>query len=161
MGADKALVEVAGTAMARRVAGALAAAGCTPVWCQGGDAAALGALGLVVRADHRPGQGPAAAITDVARWLATADADAGAVVAACDLPGLTAAAVAALVGRPRPAALGVDGRPALVVWLPPGAVSAVAASRATRYTDLLAEISTELVPIDPAVVRNVNSPDQL
>src|SRR5690606_32897540 len=48
MGTDKALLEVDGRPLARRLAEVLAAAGCDPVWCQGGDEPALRALGLDV-----------------------------------------------------------------------------------------------------------------
>lgn len=61
MGADKATVEIGGVAMARRVADALDRAGATSVCAVGGDAALLGASGLHVHADRRPGAGPLAA----------------------------------------------------------------------------------------------------
>jgi len=61
MGRDKALLEVAGVAMARRVADALLVAGATEVLAVGGDATALRALGLDARADDRPGAGPLSA----------------------------------------------------------------------------------------------------
>ncbi len=64
MGADKALVEVDGVAMAARVASALAAGGCDPVVCQGGDPTLLAALGMTVLADTHPGGGPVAGILD-------------------------------------------------------------------------------------------------
>lgn len=58
MGRDKALVEVDGTAMARRVADALAAAGASRVVAVGGDAPELGRLGLSATPDRWPGEGP-------------------------------------------------------------------------------------------------------
>jgi molybdopterin-guanine dinucleotide biosynthesis protein A len=100
MGRDKALVEVDGTPMARRVADALGAAGARTVVAVGGDEARLGALGLAVVADEHPGEGPLAA---VATALRAADDDIVLVVA-CDLlhPSVDAmsAVVAALVAAP-------------------------------------------------------------
>lgn len=61
MGTDKALLEVAGEAMARRVADALWAAGATEVLAIGGDGASLRALGLSTRPDGHAGAGPLAA----------------------------------------------------------------------------------------------------
>ncbi|HWL44689.1 MAG TPA: NTP transferase domain-containing protein [Ilumatobacter sp.] len=95
MGRDKALVEVDGVAMAARVAAALVDAGCNPVWCQGGDAMALAATGLAVHADSAPGQGPVPAILDALAALPSGAS--GLVVAACDLPDLTADAVRLLL----------------------------------------------------------------
>ena len=64
MGEDKALIAFDGVALAARVRDALAAAGCDPVVCQGGDAEGLARLGLRVVADTRPGSGPLPAILD-------------------------------------------------------------------------------------------------
>ena len=58
MGRDKALLLVEGVPMAQRVAEALRAAGATEVLAIGGDAPALTALGLHLRPDDRPGDGP-------------------------------------------------------------------------------------------------------
>ncbi|HEY1118785.1 MAG TPA: NTP transferase domain-containing protein [Acidimicrobiales bacterium] len=58
MGRDKALVAVDGMAMAARVAEALATAGAERVLAIGGDAEELGRLGLDVRPDRWPGEGP-------------------------------------------------------------------------------------------------------
>jgi molybdopterin-guanine dinucleotide biosynthesis protein A len=58
MGRDKALLTVDGVGMAVRVARVLAEAGAAEVRCIGGDADALGALGLTVVADEHPGEGP-------------------------------------------------------------------------------------------------------
>jgi molybdopterin-guanine dinucleotide biosynthesis protein A len=58
MGRDKALVEVDGESMAVRVTRAVRDAGAVDVFCVGGDAHALRALGLVVMDDDHPGAGP-------------------------------------------------------------------------------------------------------
>lgn len=81
MGRDKALVVVDGRALARRVADALAAAGATSVTAVGGDASALGALGLAVRPDEWPGEGPLGGLVTA---LDTVGEDI-AVVLGCDL----------------------------------------------------------------------------
>jgi molybdopterin-guanine dinucleotide biosynthesis protein A len=100
MGRDKALVEVDGVAMARRVADALLAAGARSVVAQGGDAPALTALALVVRADRRSGDGPLPATIQA---LEDARHDI-VVVLSCDLlapsPDAVAALVEALTGAP-------------------------------------------------------------
>ena len=58
MGRDKALVEVDGDPLVRRVADALERAGATRVFVVGGDRPAIEALGLEVIADRFPGEGP-------------------------------------------------------------------------------------------------------
>jgi molybdopterin-guanine dinucleotide biosynthesis protein A len=168
MGTDKALVAVEGVALAARVAEALVAAGCDPVWCQGGDADALGGLGLTVQPDMHPGEGPLAA---VAAALAHAgDAD-GVLVAACDLPGLTAAAVAGLLDHVRtharvdgPVALALAGRAQLVAWWPQATaqpLSDLLASGVRTYRAALDRLGATLLDTDPAVLINVNTPDDL
>jgi len=83
MGRDKALVEVDGTAMARRVADALRAAGADRVLAIGGDGPALAGRGLRVEPDRWPGEGPLGGlITALADAHRSADV---AVVLACDL----------------------------------------------------------------------------
>ena len=80
MGVDKALLDLDGSAMARRVADALRSAGATQIFAVGGAASRLGALGLDVVADQWPGEGPLGAII-------TALSHAGyerAVILACD-----------------------------------------------------------------------------
>ncbi|MEO6317819.1 MAG: NTP transferase domain-containing protein [Acidimicrobiales bacterium] len=81
MGRDKAQILVKGVAMARRVSDALNAAGASEVWAVGGDAHALGRLGLGVVPDDRPGGGPLPATLTA---LSHAEADV-VVVLACDL----------------------------------------------------------------------------
>lgn len=95
MGTDKALVEVDGRAMARRVADALAAAGAHPVVAVGGDGAALAGVGLEVVPDLAPGAGPLGGIVTA---LEAAAADV-VFVASCDLVAPSAEAVAATVAR--------------------------------------------------------------
>lgn len=100
MGRDKALLEVAGTPMAARVAAALRAAGATGVFAVGGDADALEAAGLTVRPDAWPGAGPLPATVTALE----AAAEPIVMVLACDLLHPSAEAIAAtvraLVGAP-------------------------------------------------------------
>lgn len=91
MGVDKATIPVAGVAMARRVADALAAAGCSPVSAIGGDPAELGHLGLEHIVDQYPGDGPLGGI------ITALAVGSPAAVMACDLPGLSAATVTSLL----------------------------------------------------------------
>jgi molybdenum cofactor guanylyltransferase len=104
MGRDKALLEVRGTPMARRVADALAAAGATSVVAVGGDAPALRALGLAVVPDEAPGAGPLAAVATALRYAGRSGDDVVLVVA-CDLlrpsPAAMAAVIGTLAGHPR------------------------------------------------------------
>ncbi|HEU5454982.1 MAG TPA: NTP transferase domain-containing protein, partial [Nocardioides sp.] len=82
MGTDKALLEVDGIPLARRVANALRAAGADPVVAVGGDLEALGALGLHAEPDLHPGEGPLGAILTAL----AATTEAVVVGRACDLP---------------------------------------------------------------------------
>lgn len=93
MGRDKALVELDGVAMVLHVAAALRAAGASEVFAVGGDAAALGALGLRVVADRFPGEGPLGAIITALRSAGIEDV----VTAPCDMPWITASHVGGVV----------------------------------------------------------------
>ena len=87
MGTDKALLPVGGVAMAARVAHALRAVGCAEVLAVGGDPETLAPLGLSVRADLVPGEGPLAGIISSLELHAGRD-DVDVLVVACDLPAL-------------------------------------------------------------------------
>jgi molybdopterin-guanine dinucleotide biosynthesis protein A len=92
MGRDKAFVNVAGRPLAVIAADALTGAGAVEVLAVGGDGAALRALGLEPVPDLHPGAGPLGGVITaleraVGEWV---------VVLACDLPHVTAAAVAAV-----------------------------------------------------------------
>jgi molybdopterin-guanine dinucleotide biosynthesis protein A len=82
MGTDKALVLVDGVALARRVADALRSGGCDEVLAIGGDADALGALGLRPVADRWPGEGPLGGLATALAAVAPGDV---LVLAPCDL----------------------------------------------------------------------------
>jgi molybdopterin-guanine dinucleotide biosynthesis protein A/rhodanese-related sulfurtransferase len=164
MGRDKALIEVDGVAMARRVADALIAGGCTSVSCQGGDVDALASLGLDARPDPFDHGGPVPAIAAALRAAAPHDI----VVAACDLPDLDAAAVRALVTAGAPGVtLAVAGDTSglhLAGWWSAGALGAVErllAEGVTSYRGLVERLPHVVVPVAPASLRNVNRPDDV
>ncbi len=93
MGTDKALVEVGGLALARRVADALWAAGAARVVAIGGDMANLSRLSLEVVPDLHPGEGPLGGILTA---LSATDEDV-VVVLACDLKAADPEAIATVV----------------------------------------------------------------
>jgi molybdopterin-guanine dinucleotide biosynthesis protein A len=93
MGQDKALLPVEGRPMAARVADALRDAGAVEVLAIGGDAVALAGLGLEVRPDAHPGDGPLPA-TITALHASREDL---VLVVSCDLVRPDATAMAATV----------------------------------------------------------------
>jgi molybdopterin-guanine dinucleotide biosynthesis protein A len=154
MGTDKALMEVAGVAMAERVARALAAGGCEPVAFVGGDAVRLARLGRPVHADRWPGEGPLGGVLTalavaggddvVARLLETAASDEGRRV---DV-------VVATTERIEPA----------LAWWGGSARGEIAChwDRGVRALHVvIAELRSVEVPVDPAALRNVNVPADL
>lgn len=176
MGATKALVEVGGVAMGRRVADALADAGCDPIVAVGGDPVELAGLGLRVVPDGDPGTGPVGGILaalDAGRTTWGADL---VVVAACDLPGVTAAMVAALVEPALEAAggTGAGGRqvivattdrlqPALAVWPVEAAdeLSRLHRDGVRSLHGVLGRIAHRGVAVDASGMTNVNTPGEL
>ncbi len=165
MGTDKAFVEIEGLAMVRRVADALIAGGCMPVWCQGGDRPRLFALGLDVRDDPEPHAGPLSAIAAALAAAHPVDA----VICACDLPALDGGAVANLIaaGRSAPGALVAvadAGGAHLAGWWSNAATQPLAALRrdgVVSYREAVARLGGLRVPVEQAAVRNVNRPDDL
>jgi molybdopterin-guanine dinucleotide biosynthesis protein A len=163
MGTDKALLEVGGVAMAERVARALIAGGCALVVFVGGDPS-LDRFGRPVVVDRWPGEGP---LGGVLTALAGADG-ADVLAAACDLPCLDGPTVGALLAAANP---DVDVVVATTDRLEPGLAcwSGAARPRIEQFWALgvraLHEVITELrsveVPVDPAVLRNVNEPSDL
>jgi molybdenum cofactor guanylyltransferase len=163
MGRDKATLPVDGTAMAARVAAALAGGGCLPVVAIGGDAGALTLLGLAVVADQHSGAGPLGGIITA---LDALGADA-VVVASCDMPWLRAATVRTLVGglggHMVAVAHGLRREPLCAVWRR-GCLDDLRAQfdgglRAVhRALDALDAVE---VAVDAGDVRNVNAPADL
>ena len=165
MGVDKATLFVGDKPMAVRVADAMWEAGCQPVECQGGDAAAITEYGLEVVPDRDPGAGPVAAIRDALDRHAGRDV----VVAACDLVDLDGATIAALTAAGREADVDVavvvaDGRRHLVSWWRAGSgtrLGELVDSGVTSYGEALGALRVTDVPAAPSVVRNVNTPSDL
>ncbi len=163
MGTDKALLEVDGVAMAERVARALVAGGCSPVVFVGGDPA-LNRHGRPVVADRWPGEGPLGGVLTALIDAAGADV----VAAACDLPMLDGPTVRALILA---AAAHVDVvvattdrlEPALSWWS--GAarprLEHLWGQKVRALHEAIAELRSVEIPVDPAVVRNVNVPSDL
>jgi molybdopterin-guanine dinucleotide biosynthesis protein A len=165
MGRDKALIEVDGVAMARRVADALRAAGCRPILAVGGDPSALADVGLESVADRWPGEGPLGGIL-----TALAAASSPAFVLACDLPWMDAGTLAqmrAVAAGPRidvvVAATAARIEPLCAIWLPSAARHLQTAfdggERAVHRA--LAGLRVVTHPVPATSVRNVNRPDDL
>ncbi len=165
MGRNKALVEVDGTPMARRVADALIAAGCDPVMLVGGDPDELAGLGLPVLADVHPGAGPLGGVVS-----AMHSAGGDLLVVACDLPYLTPRVLASFVAAAdaSPSADVVVARtdrrePACVLWRPsshsPTMASFESGERAVHR--VLEQLRCIELPVQYELMRNVNTPDDL
>ncbi len=165
MGAIKALVEVDGRPMARRVADALLAAGCSGVTLIGGDPVELAVLGLAVVPDRHPGSGPLDGV------ITAIEASVGdVVIAACDLAYLTGTAVGALVDAADadPAADVIVARtarvePACALWRQTALRTAQAAfgdgERAVHR--VLDQLRTIEVRVADDELRNINAPGDL
>jgi molybdopterin-guanine dinucleotide biosynthesis protein A len=167
MGTDKATLRVEGVAMARRVADAALAAGAHPVVAVGGDVDGLAAAGLDVVPDRWPGEGPLGGLLSAAGHLAGRHL----LVLACDLPMLDAATVQLVLDAPAAdVALAVGDRPEPLCsrWSPnalAAADAAFAAGARSMHEALSAVVAAggavvEVV-VDGAVLRNVNTPDDL
>jgi molybdopterin-guanine dinucleotide biosynthesis protein A len=161
MGSDKATMQVAGVAMARRVADALTAAGCARVFAIGGEAADLTDLGLEYIEDQFPGEGPLGGV------LTALSVDSPAVVAACDLADLGESTVRSLIDAlgEHDAAIAFSERaePLCAVWssraVPVLRARFEAGERAMHRA--IEGLDIAWVTVDPDDVRNVNTPDDL
>jgi molybdopterin-guanine dinucleotide biosynthesis protein A len=171
MGSDKALLEVDGVPMAKRVADALAEGGCEDVVCVGGDQAGLEALGLQTTPDRHPGEGPLGGVLTALEHAEWAQHD-FAVISACDHPWLTDEAVGDLitgvmVGGELAQAGTADGeRPPLffAARVDPtlGVVRDLFASGERSLRWFGARLRVFYVnTIPPEVLRDVDSPDDL
>lgn len=175
MGTDKALLEVDGRALARRVHDALIAAGCAPVVAIGGDAGALRALGLDVVDDLYPGDGPLGAL--VTACSALGDQADIVVALGCDLPDADPRAIAAVCAPFR-----APGGDQLEVVVPRGADRHHMHHAAWRVTTLailreafdageraprrvLARLRVHQLPVDatfdPRWLADLDEPDEL
>lgn len=166
MGRDKALIEVAGVAMAQRVAAVLQRAGCA-------DVVAIGprhlAAGLAVVPDEHPGEGPLGGILTALRAAAPLPV----LVVACDLAwldietlrNLLSAAEQSPALRPAQVVMATTPQrePLCAVWMPDAADALQrafdAGERAVHRA--LAQLVVTEVAVDPAALKNVNTPDDL
>jgi molybdopterin-guanine dinucleotide biosynthesis protein A len=163
MGRDKALIEVDRVAMVVRVATALRDAGCDPVFAVGGNQSAIEALGIRFVPDEHPGEGPVGGVlTAIAACTSPA-----VVVAACDLPYLTAATVSALIAQRAVADAVVTMtdrvQPMCVLWsrnAEPSIRDAFAGGE-RRVKAVLAELRTTRVAVNPQDLTNANTPGDL
>lgn len=157
MGSDKALLRLDGRPMVISVADALWEARCHPVECQGGDVAALAAIGLHAVPDDTPGSGPVRAIAQaLARHR-------GPIVAvACDLPGLRAATVRAVidagVAASRTAVAATGDRTHLVLYVPDRQAGRWDDPGLGSIRDALAATGAVHVQVPAESVVNVNRP---
>jgi len=178
MGVDKALMPVDGVAMAERVARVLESTGCAPVVFVGGAGPALTALGRPWMADRWPGAGPVGGVVSA---LAALDRATMVVVVACDLPDLTAAAVAGVIAgmagedagpagmskRPEPVDVSVadSGRlePMLACWSTAAAsrIEELLTSGHAALHDVIGRLEHVRVRVEAEALRNVNHPDDL
>jgi molybdenum cofactor guanylyltransferase len=171
MGRTKALIEVDGVPMARRVADALGAAGCERVVACGGDPDELAPLGLAVLADRYPAAGPLGGVLGVLESLGSSEPPvAGVFVVACDLPALTGRSLRGMVRalRARPEIDVVVARtlaiePACAIWNP-AATEHVrrcfeAGERALHAA--IARLDSIEIDVDASELRNINTPDEL
>lgn len=164
MGVDKATLTIAGKPMVVSVADAMWEAGCHPVECQGGDAAAIAEFGLEVIPDDVPGLGPLPAISAALSRHTGSDV----VVAACDLPDLDGATIRSLIAAgtaDRAAAdvvVAATGQARhLVAWWRRGVgprLGALVATGVTSYRAALDLLDTLDVQVATTTVRNVNAP---
>jgi molybdopterin-guanine dinucleotide biosynthesis protein A len=161
MGVDKATIPVDGVPMARRVADALVAAGCSPVVAIGGDSGALRRHGIDCIDDEFPGDGPLGGV------LTALSQAAPAVIVACDLPNIRAATLEALLGAlgSHDAAIARTDRaqPLCAVW-----ASAAAPLLTSRFLAGERSMHRAIEGLDVAWVevsehdlRNVNTPADL
>jgi molybdenum cofactor guanylyltransferase len=172
MGRPKAMVQAGGVPMAKLVSDALAAGGCAPVVVIGDDGSGVEDLGLRVVPDLWPGQGPLGGIITALRAVGG-----DVIVAACDLPDLDAATVAAVLvaGEHRPGGIDGPGGVEVAVAVDERGHAALArwnVSVLSRLDDLFARgerslkgaldvLGARAVPCDPAALRNVNAPSDL
>ena len=170
MGRTKALIEVDGVPMARRVATALRDAGCLDVFAYGGNPEELSPLELAVVPDRYPGSGPLGGVLGLLEFLAVDRREAAVFVAACDLPSLTAGVLAPMVeiARTQPEVDVVVARtsqiePACAVWQVRAAGSLremyQGGERALHVA--IGRLEAVEVAVDPAALRNINTPEEL
>ncbi len=164
MGQDKALLVVDGEQLAARVAHQLTLAGCAPVVLVGRQPALSALPWRVVdteRAceDHHPLWGVWAALQDAALQGAPA-----ALLAPCDLPGLSAADLRRLAQHTPPAVGMVDGWVQPLLAYLPTSVAARAKALALqngRARDLVSDPQFQTVEMSAAAALDLDTPEDV
>ncbi len=162
MGRPKALIDVGGSPMVVTVAAALSDGGCAPVRLIGSWT--LSDIGYTVVADRWPGEGPLGGVI-----TAMIDAGGDVVVAACDLPDLDATTIRAIRDARRAneadAVVATTDRfePALARWNHRALdrLTAIFAAGERALHVALGQLDIVEVAVDPAAMRNVNTPGDL
>lgn len=165
MGRDKALIEVGGEPLVRRVAVALARAGASRVFVVGGDRPAIEALGLEVVADRFPGEGP---LGGVLTAMSATDATIVAVLAT-DLVAADPAAICTVLDRLAANDVAVpvsDGRRHFhhAVWARTAQqrLESAFASGERAIKRAVRELATvEVRGIAPAALADADTPDEI
>ncbi len=180
MGTDKALVEVGGIPMLAIGLRALVGGGASRVLVVGGDAQAYrtalpdvaDVANVIAVPDDHPGDGPLGGVITALRQVPEVQKESMMVVLACDLPGVCASSVAAIVAamKSNPTAQACvasqRGRmePLHAVWRRSvlGRVEEAFASGERAVHRVLENIDAVVVEgLDESWLRNVNSPEEL
>lgn len=171
MGRTKALIELDGVPMARRVADALSLAGCGSVIAYGGDPVELEPLGMPVLPDRHPGSGPLGGVLGVLELFSESDLHIdGVFVVACDLPALRGGDLAGLVDAMRShrdvdvvVARTARIEPTCAIWRPRATerLREMFDSGERALHRAIEQLESCAVEIEPGAVRNINTPDDL
>lgn len=171
MGRTKALIELEGVPMARRVADALALGGCGSVLAYGGDPIELGSLGMPVLPDRHPGTGPLGGVLGALELFAESDLHVeGVFVVACDLPALRGDDLAGMVDALSSrrdvdvvVARTVRIEPTCAIWRPRavGLLREMFESGERALHRAVEQLASQAIDIDAAAMRNINTPDDL
>jgi molybdopterin-guanine dinucleotide biosynthesis protein A len=171
MGRTKALIELDGVPMARRVADALAQAGCGSVIAYGGDPVVLEPLGIPVLPDRHPGSGPLGGVLGVLELVAESDLHIdGVFVVACDLPALRSGDLGGMVDALRRhhdvdvvVARTARIEPTCAIWRPRATerLREVFESGERALHRAIERLESCTVEVEPGAVRNINTPDDL
>ena len=171
MGRTKALLDIDGVPMARRVADALALAGCATVIAYGGDPVELEPLGMPVLPDRHPASGPLGGVLGVLELFQASEVEAGGVfVAACDLPALRGDDLAGMVDamwRHRDADVIVARttriEPACAIWRPAATdrVRAIFDAGERALHRAIEQLESVEIAVEAQALRNMNTPDDI
>ena len=165
MGSDKALIDLEGVALGRRVAEALGANDGRTVLACGGTAEVAHSLGLKHLPDDAPASGPLLAVATIIRAFPGSDV----IVAACDLGGLDRATVLLFEqwfsDEPHDVVVASAERrqPLLARWrqsaLP--IIEQVVSAGERSMHGALAQLQVAELRVDAAAIANFNTPRDL